>query len=327
MIIEEMKKEPLLFHPNLKSVIWGGTDLYRLKGLPVGDEPAGESWEVSAIPGHESVVAAGDYAGMSLGSLIERFGTELLGSGVVRRYGFRFPLLVKIIDAHDNLSMQVHPDDEMAQARHGSPGKTEMWYICSSTPGAKIYTGFNRAIDREEYMRRVADATLPEVVASYESHGGDIFFIPAGRVHAIGAGNLLVEIQESSDITYRIFDYDRRDASGKPRELHTALAADALDFRVSADYRTTPSPRDAEGVSGLVDCSHFRVSRIDVCGSHRVMSDGESSIVLVCTAGTLTIEIDGKVTQLSAGNSALCPACMTRDFRLIGDATVIAATA
>ncbi len=327
MLTDEMKKEPLVFRPILRNVIWGGTELYRLKGLRADGEPVGESWEVSAIPGHESVVASGEYAGMSLGSLVERFGSALLGSGVVRRHGFRFPLLVKIIDARQNLSMQVHPDDRMAAMRHGTPGKTEMWYVADTAPGARIFAGFSREIDRDEYRRRVADSSLPEVVASYESHRGDVFFIPAGRVHAIGAGNLLVEIQESSDVTYRIFDYDRRDALGNPRELHTELAAEALDFRVSPDYRTSLPAADSQGVTPLVECEHFKVARIDVSGQHRVASDGESSIVLVCTSGTVTLICDGKPTEITCGNSVLCPACMTGGFDLIGNATVIAATA
>ncbi len=216
--------------PYFKSVIWGGERICKYKGVEQTEEKIGESWEISAVPGHESVVAEGPYKGMRITELIDCFGAELLGSKVMERYDGKFPLLVKLIDANDNLSVQVHPDDELAKKRHDSLGKTEMWYIIDADKGAKIYSGLNREMTPEEYVARVADNTIEETLAVHDSHPGDIFFLPAGRVHAIGAGNLLAEIQESSDITYRIYDYERRDAQGNARELHTELAKDAIEY-------------------------------------------------------------------------------------------------
>ncbi|MDE6131092.1 MAG: class I mannose-6-phosphate isomerase, partial [Muribaculaceae bacterium] len=196
-----MTLAPITFAPYLKEVLWGGTKICKYKNLPSTSDCIGESWEISAVPGHESVVDAGEYKGLTLLQLIERFGEELLGSKVVKKYGLNFPLLVKIIDANQNLSVQVHPDDELAEKRHHSLGKTEMWYIIQADKGAKIYAGLNTAMTPDDYVRRVADGTFADTLAVHDSFPDDVFFLPAGRVHAIGAGNLLAEIQENSDIT------------------------------------------------------------------------------------------------------------------------------
>lgn len=212
-------KEPLHFSPYLKSVIWGGEAIAPFKGIVTDQKSIGESWEISAVPGKVSVVDRGTFKGKSFTELIEEFGPALVGGKVYETYGKNFPLLIKIIDAKDNLSVQVHPDDELAEKRHHCPGKTEMWHIIDTAPGAKIYVGLKQSITPDEYEHRVADNTIMDVIDSYDSAPGDTFFLPAGRIHAIGAGNLLAEIQETSDITYRIYDYDRRDADGNPRLL------------------------------------------------------------------------------------------------------------
>ena len=221
---------PLLFETNLFPIVWGGHRLREMKGMSPIAEPVGESWEVSAVPGKESVVVNGPLSGRNLRDLTQEYGSDLLGKAVQEKFGSEFPMLVKFIDAESDLSIQVHPDDAVAMQRHGSMGKTEMWYVVDAKPGTYLYAGFAKSITSEEYRRRVEDGTICEVLAKHPIRMGDAFFIPAGRVHAICGGALIAEVQQSSDITYRIYDYGRMGMDGKPRELHTELAADVLDL-------------------------------------------------------------------------------------------------
>ena len=307
---ENIVKAPLVFEPYLKSVIWGGNKICAFKGIKQKEPNIGESWEISAVPGHESVVAEGIYKGQNLTKLIDRFGADLLGTKVVERYGLFFPLLVKFIDACDDLSVQVHPDDELARQRHNSLGKTEMWYIISTEPGAKIYAGLKDKLSPQTYTERVKNGTFADALAVHESNSGDIFFLPAGRVHAIGAGNLLAEIQESSDITYRIYDYDRRDKNGNPRELHTDLAKDAIDYRVYDDYRSIPV-RESETVTSLVKCSHFSTQLVNLDNEEmHLRGDGTTFHVVIVLKGEIEISTsEGNIT-LAEGYSALIPAAV-----------------
>ena len=222
-----MLDQAIHFSPYLKSVIWGGERLASYKGVATDQSSIGESWEISAVPGHVSVVDRGELKGKSLTELISIYGAELVGADIYKKYGENFPLLIKLIDARDDLSVQVHPDD---------------------------------AISPYEYERRVADNTIMDVICAYDSAPGDTFFLPAGRIHAIGAGNLLAEIQETSDITYRIYDYDRRDKDGNPRQLHTEGARDAIDYRVYPSYMSEPVD------SVLADCEYFVVRKYEVGG-------------------------------------------------------------
>lgn len=314
-----IEKAPIKFIPYLKSVIWGGDKICRYKGIAQTEEKIGESWEISAVPGHESVVADGPYNGMKITELIECFGPELLGTSVFERYDGKFPLLIKIIDAQDNLSVQVHPDDTLAMERHDSLGKTEMWYIIDADDGARIYSGLNRELTPEEYVKMVADNTIEDALAVHDSNAGDVFFLPAGRVHAIGAGNLLAEIQESSDITYRIYDYDRRDAHGNPRELHTELAKDAIDYTFHEEYKSAPADSSvADAV--IAECGHFKVDRLLLDGEMALSFDDSSFTVLMCLAGECAI---GEMT-LKAGETVLVPAALT-EFTLKGKATLLTA--
>ena len=217
---------PLLFETSLFPIVWGGNRLRQMKGMSPSCEPVGESWEVSAVPGKESVVLNGDLAGKNLRELCQQYGADLLGGAVQQKFGNEFPMLIKFIDAESDLSIQVHPDDSVAMERHGSMGKTEMWYVVDAKPGTYLYAGFSKSITSEEYRRRVEDGTICEVLAKHPIRMGDAFFIPAGRVHAICGGALIAEVQQSSDITYRIYDYGRMGMDGKPRELHTELAVD-----------------------------------------------------------------------------------------------------
>ena len=227
---------PYLFQPILKEIIWGGTDIRPFKGMTPTQEKIGESWELSHVDGDFSVVAYGADKGKTIDELIREYGESLLGAGVMKRFGTRFPLLIKFIDARDDLSIQVHPDDALAEKRHHSFGKTEMWYVIKATPDAALYCGFSQPIDVDEYVRRVEDNSIMEVLKRYNVTAGDVFFLPAGRVHAIGAGCFIAEIQQTSNITYRIYDYNRKGADGKGRELHTELAKDAIDYTFQSDY-------------------------------------------------------------------------------------------
>lgn len=305
---------PLLFEPNLHEVVWGGTRLKPYKGLPADDEPIGESWEVSSIPGSESIISNGPFAGRNLNSLTAEYPEVLLGKSVVEKYGTQLPLLVKFIDARHDLSIQVHPNDEMAQRCHGKKGKTEMWYIIDAEPGATLLAGFSQRICPEEYIRRVADGSICDVLARHEVKPGDVFYIPAGRVHAICGGILLAEVQQSSDVTYRIFDYNRMGVDGKPRELHTELAAQAINYEVLPDYRTHYVPQKDMAVS-VIDSPYFNIRVMDITRPfHRDMRKYDSFVISICMNGCCDIEPAG--VRLSSGHSCLIPAAIA-DYDIV----------
>lgn len=218
------------FRSVLKETIWGGDRIKPLKGLDCEASKIGESWEISAIPGSESVVSDGLDYGLKLSELVEKYGADLLGERVYKRVGNSFPLLVKFIDAHDNLSVQVHPDNNMADRLGMANGKTEMWYVMDAYPGSHISIGFKEKVRPEEYENLVKSGEIENLLRRLPVKKGDVFFIPGGRVHSIGSGILLAEIQQSSDVTYRIYDYHRKDYRGEERELHTELARKAIDF-------------------------------------------------------------------------------------------------
>lgn len=320
-----IEKVPIKFTPYLKHVIWGGNKICSYKGIAQSEPNIGESWEISAVPGHESIVSEGVYKGYSLTELIDRFGAELLGEKVTKRYNGKFPLLIKLIDAADNLSVQVHPDDILAMKRHNSLGKTEMWYIIDTEKDASIYSGLKASITPEEYESRVTQGAFEELLAVHGSAPGDVFFLPAGRVHAIGAGNLLAEIQESSDITYRIYDYNRRDANGNTRELHTGLAKDAIDYTVCPDYKSPRIPDD-EADAEIVACDHFTVRRINVDGKKRLDFSPDSFTVIMCIQGDAILECPIGNTSISKGQTMLCPAVLT-ELGVAGKATLLTSQA
>ena len=314
---------PLKFKPILKSVVWGGEKIAPFKGIVTEQEKIGESWEISGVNGNESVVLNGPDAGLTLSQMIEKYGADLVGHKVYNSFGTTFPLLIKIIDAAGDLSLQVHPDDELARRRHNSPGKTEMWYIVDTEPDAAIVSGLSKEITPDEYAARVADNTLLDVVAHHVSHPGDVFFLPAGRIHAIGAGNLLVEVQETSDITYRIYDYGRVDAAtGKPRQLHVEEAKKAIDYKVYPSYTTTPTDL-GNGIRELVVCDHFSVYELTIDGEHTFRPVVDSFSALTCIEGELTVSDDrGNSVDLSKGESLLVPAC-DKEFVISGCGRII----
>ena len=312
---------PLLFEPNLRQIVWGGSRLSRWKGLPEQD-CIGESWEVSAVESSPSVVANGVFAGKTLPDVVADAPDEILGRVVAKRYGGRMPLLVKFIDARNDLSIQVHPDDEMAMREHGKFGKSEMWYVLDAEPGACIFAGFKKKLSAVEYERMVADGTIVEALARHEAHAGDVFYIPAGRVHAICSGILLAEIQQSSDVTYRIFDYNRAGLDGKPRELHTALAAKALNYKVERKYRTDYAVRKER--ANLIMESRFFSARVTEISHefHRNLLKYDSFIITMCLKGDCVIKVrqSGDEVVLKEGYSCLIPAAVADyDIRPVGD--------
>lgn len=320
-----MIKAPLVFEPILKQVIWGGTTIPKFKGINSSKTDIGESWEVSAVSGKESVVAEGPYQGRNLSDLVEEFTDDILGAAVAEKSGKDFPLLIKLIDARDNLSVQVHPDDTLAKERHNSLGKTEMWYVISTEKGARIMSGLKRTISPEDYVRGVEDGSFIEMVASHESAPEDVYFIPAGQVHAIGAGNFLAEIQQSSDVTYRIFDYKRKDADGNERQLHTQEALEAIDFEGGNFYRKNVSDV-AEPETLLAECKYFRVTRLLQTGETKKENNGDSFVIFICIAGRAEIICEEGRVNLTAGHSALIPAsCGT--IVIQGEATLLQVTA
>ncbi len=300
---------PVIFKPIFKKIIWGGSDICPFKGLTHCEEGIGESWELSHVEDNFSVVDNGPLAGKTLDELIREYGPQLVGSKVMQRFGKTFPLLIKFIDARDNLSIQVHPDDELARKRHNSFGKTEMWYVIKASEGAALYSGFSRQIDAGEYVRRVEDDTIMEVLQRYEVKEGDVFFLPAGRVHAIGSGCFIAEIQQTSNITYRIYDYNRKDAEGNSRELHTELAKDAIDYTYQEDYRTHYESHKDEPVS-LVRSEYFTTNLLDLDSSlKRDFSSLDSFVVYICMSGKATITDDkGNELSIHQGQTALIPA-------------------
>lgn len=305
---------PIKFRPRIKERIWGGHAIAAKKGNSAGrlssDKLYGESWDISSVAGDVSVVSNGFLKGNNLEEIIEVYMGDLVGEKVFDRFGLEFPLLIKYLDCNDVLSVQVHPDDELAAERHNSYGKTEMWYVVDCKPGAALYVGFkNRNITREEYIDAVAKSTLPELLNRVEVKPGDVFFIPAGVVHALGAGIEVVEIQQTSDITYRIYDWDRVDASGRSRELHTALAVDAIDFSIDADQLHKRYEPTSNGRSQVVACDYFNTSVVDVDSRLEIdRAESDSFAIYMCISGQVEISIDGGSETLTAGEVVLIPA-------------------
>ncbi len=305
-----MNLYPLLFEPNLHSVVWGGNQLRTYKGLAPSDESIGESWEVSAVPSSTSIISNGVWKGIDLISVINKHPEAILGKKVSEKYNSKLPLLVKFIDAKRDLSIQVHPNDEMAMREHNKMGKTEMWYILKADEGAHLYAGFKQEITPEEYQKRIADGTITEVLADHKVKAGDVFYLPAGRVHAICGGILLAEVQQSSDVTYRIFDYNRLGLDGKPRELHTELAAKALDYHVEANYRTEYENNLDKAVQ-IIDSPYFDVRVMEINKPmHRNLIKYDSFIITMCIEGDFKIRVrsTGDEVILKEGNSSLIPA-------------------
>jgi mannose-6-phosphate isomerase len=309
---------PFLFQPNLHPVVWGGHQLRPYKGLEPNEEPIGESWEVSAVPSSTSIISNGSFQGRDLTSVIAEFPEEILGHAVNEKYHGQLPLLVKFIDAERDLSIQVHPNDEMAWREHKKMGKSEMWYIIKAAPGSHLYAGFKQQITSDEYFRRIADGTITEVLADHTVKTGDVFYLPAGRVHAICGGIMLAEVQQSSDVTYRIYDYNRPGMDGKPRELHTDLAAQALDYHVEQNYRTEYVETDNRAIQ-IIDSPYFDVRVMEIqTPFHRNLLKYDSFVISMCIEGDckLVMRTNGSEILLKAGHTTLIPAAIA-DYDVI----------
>lgn len=290
--------KPYKFKPYLKTVIWGGNKIAPFKGIKTDKENIGESWEISGVPGHESVctdrgVANDEDNGLTLYQLIEKYKGRLLGTRVFEQFGTSFPLLVKIIDSKLDLSIQVHPNDQLARRRHNCNGKSEMWYIIEAENGAEIHVGLKKAITPEEYIRMATEEAgegrnpFADIMANYESHAGDCYYLPAGRLHSIGGGNLLAEIQQTSDITYRVYDYGRKDADGHPRELHIEQAKAAIDYTVYPEYRTSYDRTNPS--TELVSCPYFTIRREQIDDEKIIDYQRDSFVIAMCMQGEATI--------------------------------------
>ena len=304
------------FQPLLKQTIWGGDSIIPFKRLDQQLDHVGESWELSGVAGNETVVSEGPCAGMSLNALVCNQREQLMGRKNYARFGDVFPLLVKFIDARRDLSIQVHPNDEVAR-RHGfHQGKTEMWYVMSSAPVSTapyLYCGLNRAITPEQYAQMVADNTITEALARYEVSEGDVFFIPAGRIHSIGAGCFVAEIQQTCDVTYRIYDYNRRDANGNLRQLHTREAAEAIDYQVQDDYRVHYQPT-VDVPQPLVSSPYFTTAVYDLTEPMLIdYAELDSFVILIGLRGEAELSVEDAEapmaqTVLRAGETLLLPA-------------------
>ena len=300
---------PLKFTPILKEIIWGGDEICRFKNLEPIRNGIGESWEISQVKNNISTVSCGELKGKTLDELIENYGEKLMGKKVFKQFSTTFPLLIKFIDARDSLSVQVHPDDVLAKKRHNSFGKTEMWYVVNAAPGAFLYSGLKKPLNPEDYLKSIKDNTFTDYLQKHEVKSGDVFYLPAGRVHAIGAGCFIAEIQQTSDITYRIYDYNRRDANGNPRELHTALAKDAIDYNIYPDYKLNYS-LEQKNVQPLVSCPYFTTNLIQGKAGEMIQSANPDSFsILICLGGNVLLtDNKGYPTEIRQGETVLIPA-------------------
>lgn len=310
------KLYPLKFKPVLKDKIWGGNKIKTVLGIDFSPLPnCGEAWVVSGVEDNPTIVSNGFLEDNELNELVEIYMGDLTGDSVYNRFGNEFPILIKFIDAADYLSIQVHPDDELAAARGVGNGKSEMWYIMSADDEAELITGFKRDTTREEYLKHLENKQLPELLNREKVKAGDVFYMPAGRVHALGPGILLAEIQQTSDTTYRIYDWDRVDDNGKSRELHTEEALDAIDFKSHDDYKS--NYKEVKNASSNMVSSPYFTTNIIVLEKAlaKDYSELDSFVIYICVEGSITLVHDGeeeKQVTLSRGEAALIPAAIDR---------------
>ena len=305
------------FEPLLKQTLWGGSKIIPFKHLDAQLENVGESWEISGVSGNETIVANGQYKGMSLNQLVRELKGSLVGEENYQRFGDEFPLLIKFIDACQDLSIQVHPTDEIAHRQGKSRGKTEMWYTLESAPGAQLYNGLKQQITTEQYKEMVANDTITDALARYEVKEGDVFFIPAGHIHAIGAGCFVAEIQQTSDVTYRIYDFKRKDKNGNYRELHTQLASESIDYTVLDNYRTDYEPVKNEGTQ-VVTCPYFTTAVYDLDEPMTLdYSELDSFVILIAVKGGGQLISEGEEMSFQMGDTVLLPAT-TKEVKVEG---------
>ncbi|MBB1192558.1 mannose-6-phosphate isomerase [Flavobacterium sp. SOK18b] len=315
-----MQFYPLQFEPILKERIWGGEKLKNVLGKPITSSITGESWELSAVAGDISVVSNGVWKGKSLTTILDEFPEEILGKRVYEKFGLQFPLLFKYLDAREDLSIQVHPNDALAQARHQSFGKTEMWYVMQADEDAKIIVGFKNNSNAGEYVSSLKNKTLLSILDQKKVFVGDVFFLETGTVHAIGAGMVVAEIQQTSDITYRIYDFDRVDATGNTRELHVDLALDAINYnRVNTQRHYL---KEFNLSNEMVQCPYFTTNFLPLDGEVSISKTNESFTVYMCVDGNFSLELNEKVYQYKKGDTLLIPAYINA-FVISGKASIL----
>lgn len=315
-----MQFYPLTFNPIFKERIWGGTSLKSVLKKPISSDITGESWEISTVPNDISVVADGLFAGKNLNQLIDEFPNEVLGTTVYERFGKQFPLLFKYLDAREDLSIQVHPNDDLAAKRHNSFGKTEMWYIMQADDQARIIVGFKEQSTADEYVHHLKNNTLLSILNQTKVAPGDVFMLETGTVHAIGAGMIVAEIQQTSDITYRIFDFNRKDANGNERELHIDLALDAINYNkieTQRHYKKTENESN-----GIIDCKYFTTNIIPLTRSIKIAKNKQTFTVYMCVEGHFSIAANQETYHYKKGDTILIPAALS-DFELSGDGSVL----
>jgi len=314
---------PLLFKPIFKERIWGGIKLKEVLNKSFDGSQIGESWELSTVENDISVVTNGAFEGLNLNQLIEKYPTEVLGIKSIQYFGNNFPLLFKFIDAKEDLSIQVHPNDALAKERHNSFGKTEMWFVMQADDNARLVVGFKDKTNKKEYQEHLENKTLVAVLNETPVKVGDAFFLETGTVHAIGAGVLIAEIQQTSDITYRLYDWDRVDANGVGRELHTDLALDAINFEptnTKLDYEVVKNKS-----VNLVECPFFNTNILQISEKYNWKKTKESFTVLMCTEGSFTIIMLHFKAEFKKGDTILIPAIID-GFEIIGEATLLEIT-
>ena len=311
---------PLQFDPILKERIWGGEKLKTVLNKPITSQITGESWELSTVEGDVSIVSNGVLKGKSLTELIENHPEEVLGTAVYKKFGKQFPLLFKYLDAKTDLSIQVHPNDELAKVRHNSFGKTEMWYIMQADENARIIVGFKEKSNAKEYVAHLENKTLLDLLEEVNVKTGDVFFLETGTVHAIGAGLVVAEIQQTSDITYRLYDFDRVDADGNLRELHIDLALDAINYDKVETHKTYS--KETNKSNEMVNCPYFTTNYLPLDGTIKVSKNSDSFTVYMCTEGAFQLEYNQITYNYKKGDTVLIPATLT-NYNLTGTAILL----
>ncbi|WP_417875569.1 type I phosphomannose isomerase catalytic subunit [Winogradskyella sediminis] len=305
---------PLKFQPILKDKIWGGEKLNQYFNKNSNSKSLGESWEVSTVPNDISVVSNGELSGHSLQDLVDKYKADFLGEKNWKRFGNAFPLLIKFIDAKQDLSIQLHPNDELAKKRHNSFGKTEMWYVMQADKDANLIVGFKGEVDKATYLKHLENNTLTEILNFDKVKEGDTYFIEAGRVHAIGAGVLLAEIQQTSDVTYRVYDWDRVDDEGNARELHNDIAIDAFDFEMKNDFRVDYNTQKNTS-NEMVSCPFFTTNFIEIDADIEVNNTRDSFMIYMCVDGEVEVSTNATSDKIFKGETILIPASL-KNFKL-----------
>jgi mannose-6-phosphate isomerase len=311
---------PLQFNPILKERIWGGEKLKTFFNKPITSKITGESWEISNVEGDISIVSNGAFKGKSLNEVINDFPNEILGYQVYKNFGKQFPLLFKYLDASKDLSIQLHPNDKLAKKRHNSFGKTEMWYVMQADQDARIIVGFKEKSSSEKYLLNLENKSLPNILDEIKVKSGDVFLLETGTIHALGAGIVIAEIQQTSDITYRVYDWDRIDSNGKPRELHIDLALKAINYNKVDAYKEYNKNKNQSNL--IVNCPYFTTNFLPLDGEIQINKTENSFTVYMCVEGNFEIHYSNMIFEYKKGDTVLIPAALNV-FSLSGKASIL----